>query len=243
MLEGFTSMRYRHSVLQPSIAHTDALVAAARNGNRQAFAELVRLHRPRVFALALHLTANRADADDITQDVFIKALGRIHEFEGRSALFTWLYRITLNRALNFGRDARRRGTVDLNDDRVVFAVAVDAESNPRLALELKEAYAVLVHALDALSPVLRSTVALVALQGLSHREAAVVLQTNEGTVAWRIHEARDQIRKHIERLTRDPTPLPVSARRHQAADDLRGILAALGGPTLGTSGPVGEPTY
>lgn len=217
-------------MLQPSIAHTDALVAAARVGDRQAFAELVRLHRPRVFALALHLTGNSADADDITQDVFIKALKRIADFEGRSALFTWLYRITLHRALNFRRDTKRRErTINLNDDRVTFAVAVDAESNPRLALELKEAYAVLVHALDALSPVLRSTVTLVALQGLSHKEAAVVLETNEGTVAWRIHAARDQIRKHIERLTRDPTPLPVPARRQHAADDLREILAALGG--------------
>ncbi len=217
-------------MLQPSIAHTDALVAAARMGDRPAFAELVRLHRPRVFALALHLTGNSADADDITQDVFIKALRRIADFEGRSALFTWLYRITLHRALNFRRDTKRRErTINLNDDRVVFAVAVDAQSNPRLALELKEAYAVLVHALDSLSPVLRSTVTLVALQGLSHKEAAVVLETNEGTVAWRIHAARDQIRKHIERLTKDPTPLPVPARRAHAADDLRGILAALGG--------------
>lgn len=219
------------AVVAPSIAHTDALVAAARAGNREAFAELVRLHRPRVFALALHLSGNRADADDITQDVFVKALHRIEDFEGRSALFTWLYRITMHRALNFRRDTRRRErTINLNDDRVVFAVAVDAESNPRSALELKETYALLVHALDALSPILRSTVALVALQGLSHKEAAVVLDTNEGTVAWRIHAARDQIRHHIERLTRDPTPLPVPARRHQAADDLRGILAALGAP-------------
>lgn len=216
------------AVLQPSIAHTDALVAAARTGDRRAFAELVHLHRPRVFALALHLTGNGADADDITQDVFVKALRRIQDFEGRSALFTWLYRITLNRALNFRRDGRRRASVNLNDERVTYAVAVDADSNPRLALELKETYALLVHALDALSPVLRSTVTLVALQGLSHKEAAVVLETTEGTVAWRVHAARDQIRQHIERLTKDPTPLPVAARRQLAADDLRGIFAALG---------------
>ncbi len=215
-------------MLQPSIAHTDALVAAARAGDRQAFAELVRLHRPRVFALALHLSGNSSDADDITQDVFVKALRRIADFEGRSALFTWLYRITLNRALNHRRDQRRRATVDLNDDRVRYAVAVDADANPRLALELKESYALLVHAFDSLSPLLRSTVTLVALQGLSHKEAAVVLETTEGTVAWRVHTARDQIRQHIERLTKDPTPLPVAVRRQHAADDLRGIFAVLG---------------
>lgn len=222
---------------QSSIVQTDALVAAARAGNRAAFAELVRMHRPRIFALALHLTGSGADADDVTQDVLLKAFHRIRDFEGRSALFTWLYRITLNRSLNFKRDARRRRTVDLNDDRVVMAVAVDAESNPRLALELKESYAALVHALDALSPVLRSTVILVALQGLSHKEAAVVLETTEGTVAWRIHTARDLIRKHIERLTKDPTPLPMPARRAQASDDLRGILAALGEPGLVPTSP------
>lgn len=224
-------------MLPLSIAHTDALVAAARTGDRPAFAELVRIHRPRVFALALHLVGNSADADDITQDVFIKALRRIQDFEGRSALFTWLYRITLHRALNHKRDTRRRQTVNLNDERVVFAVAVDADANPRLALELKETYALLVHALDALSPTLRSTVTLVALQGLSHQEAAVVLETTEGTVAWRIHTAREQIRKHIERLTKDPTPLPIPARRRKAAEDLHGILAVLGAP-----GSVAEPT-
>jgi RNA polymerase sigma-70 factor (ECF subfamily) len=77
-------------------------------------------------------------------------------------------------------------------------VAVDAYGDPRRAAELRQTYARLVAALDRLSPTLRSTVVLVSLQGLSHEEAAAVLGCPAGTVAWRIHEARNQLRAALE---------------------------------------------
>ena len=202
----------------------EALVEAARNGNRQAFDALVRRYRSRVFALGLHLSGSAAEADDITQDVFVQAFGRIRQFEGRSQFFTWLYRITLNRALNARRAERRRRSVGLDDDRVRAALEVDAGGDPRLELELRESYGLLVAALDQLSPLLRSTVVLVALQGLSHREAAVVLDTTEGTVAWRMHEGRARLLKSIEALSREPTPLPVH-KRLLSAEQLLARLA------------------
>jgi RNA polymerase sigma-70 factor (ECF subfamily) len=210
----------------------EALVEAARSGNRQAFDALVRRYRSRVFALGLHLSGSAAEADDITQDVFVQAFGRIRQFEGRSQFFTWLYRITLNRALNARRAERRRRSVDLDDDRVRAALEVDAGGDPRLELELRESYGLLVAALDQLSPLLRSTVVLVALQGLSHREAAIVLDTTEGTVAWRMHEGRARLVKSIEALSREPTealsreptPLPVH-KRLLSAEQLLARLA------------------
>jgi RNA polymerase sigma-70 factor (ECF subfamily) len=177
---------------------TDKLVRRAQSGDRAAFDDLVRRYRARIYALTLHLTGSRSEADDITQDVFTRAYQQLHTFAGRSEFFTWLYRIAVNRALNARRDTARRRTSGLDDPRVQAAVAVDAYGDPRRAAELRQTYARLVTALDRLSPTLRSTVVLVALQGLSHDEAAAVLGCPAGTVAWRIHEARQQLRAALD---------------------------------------------
>jgi RNA polymerase sigma-70 factor (ECF subfamily) len=165
-----------------------------------AFDELVRKYRPRVYSLALHLTGQASDADDITQDAFLKAYHRLADFEGRSEFFTWIYRITLHRALNAKRDRKRRRTVPLDDPRLLAAVAVDSQGDPERALQLRDRYRTLLEAFDRLSPLLQTTVVLTALQGLSHKEAAVVLETAEGTIAWRIHEARQKMQSYLESL-------------------------------------------
>ena len=169
------------------------LVALAKAGDLRAFEELVRRYRRRIFALALHLTGSRSDADDIAQEVFLRAYKQLHTFEGRSEFFTWVYRIAVNRSLNCRRDRKVRRASDLDDPRVQAAIAVDAYGDPRRAAELRQTYTRLMSALDMLSPTLRSTVVLVSLQGMSHEEAAVILSCPVGTVAWRMHEARNQL--------------------------------------------------
>lgn len=195
-----------------------ALVEAARRGEPGAFDELVRRYRPRIYALALHLTGKPSDADDITQDAFLRAFSRIDAFEGRSEFFTWLYRIALHRALNVKRDQGRRRVVGLDDPRVSAAVSVDADGDPRRALELQDSYAHLLAAFDRLSELLRTTVVLTTLQGLSYKEAAVVLETTEGTIAWRVHEARRQMIREIERLQKEPTPRRFRVRAKQVRE-------------------------
>ncbi len=106
------------------------LVDAARGGDVRAFNALVQRYRPRILALALHLTGSANDADDIAQDVFLKAFQRVGDFEGRSAFFTWIYRIALNRSLQVIQQRRVRQGVDLDDPRVALAVAVDAGGAP-----------------------------------------------------------------------------------------------------------------
>jgi len=195
----------------------EQLVERAKSGDPGAFEALVRRYRPRIFALALHLTGSPSDADDITQDAFFKAYARLSEFEGRSQFFTWLYRIALHRALNVRRNESRRRGADIDDPRIAAAIAIDSDGDPRRALELQETYALLVAAFDMLSPLLRTTVVLTSLQGLSYKEAAVVLEATEGTIAWRVHEARKQIRAHMERLQRDPTPIPIRERARRVS--------------------------
>lgn len=187
-------------------------MAAAKAGEPGAFDALVKAYRPRVLALALHITGSASDADDVAQEVFLGAYRHMDEFAGRSQFFTWLYRIALNQSLNYRRRHRQR-RYHLDDDRVQAAVAVDAAEDPRRALELRESYALLLQGLDALSEKLQSTVVLVALQGLSYQEAAIVLETSEGTIAWRLNEARQQLRATIDRLERRPEQaLPCTSR-------------------------------
>jgi RNA polymerase sigma-70 factor (ECF subfamily) len=181
-------------------AEAAELVARAKAGDRAAFDELVRKYRPRVYSLALHLTGQASDADDITQDAFLKAYHKLPEFEGRSEFFTWIYRITLHRALNAKRDRKRRPTVPLDDPRLVAAVAVDSHGDPERAVQLRDRYRALLEAFDQLSSLLQTTVVLTTLQGLSYKEAAVVLETTEGTIAWRIHEARRKMRGYLDGL-------------------------------------------
>ncbi|NOQ84659.1 MAG: sigma-70 family RNA polymerase sigma factor [Myxococcales bacterium] len=181
-------------------AEAAELVARAKAGDTGAFDELVRKYRPRVYSLALTLTGQASDADDITQDAFLKAYRKLPEFEGRSEFFTWIYRITLHRALNAKRDRKRRRIVPLDDPRLLAAVAVDSHGNPERAAQLRDRYRALLEAFDQLSSLLQTTVVLTTLQGLSYKEAAVVLETTEGTIAWRIHEARRKMRDYLAGL-------------------------------------------
>lgn len=188
-------------------AEAAELVARAKAGDAEAFDELVRKYRERVYSLALHLTGQASDADDITQDAFLKAYHKLSEFEGRSEFFTWIYRITLHRALNAKRDRKRRQTVPLDDPRLVAALAVDSHGDPERAVQLRDGYRALLEAFDQLSPLLQTTVVLTTLQGLSYKEAAVVLETTEGTIAWRIHEARRKMQNYLDGLETGPAQI------------------------------------
>jgi len=188
------------SAAQRRGAEASELVARAKAGDPGAFDELVRKYRARVYSLALHLTGEASDADDITQDAFLKAYHKLPEFEGRSEFFTWIYRITLHRALNVKRDRKRRRAVPLDDPRLVAPLAVDSDGDPERTVQLRDRYRALLEAFDQLSTLLQTTVVLTTLQGLSHKEAAVVLETTEGTIAWRIHEARRKMQVYLDGL-------------------------------------------
>jgi RNA polymerase sigma-70 factor (ECF subfamily) len=206
-------------------ATATALVDQAKAGDRRAFGALVRRYRKRIFALALHITGSASEADDIAQDVFLKAFSALGGFEGRSQFFTWVYRMTVNRSLNQRRDRDRRGEDTLDDPRLELAVAVDARGNPRREAELRQTYGRLLRALDGLPGDMRTTVILVSLQGLSHGEAAVIQNVKEGTIAWRMHEAR-------RRLNEAMAPDRVLRRRGELSADLARVLLEHGLPLV-----------
>jgi len=196
------------------------LVAQAKAGDSRAFEALVRRYRKRIFALALHITGSSSEADDIAQDVFLKAYRALPQFEGRSQFFTWVYRMAVNRSLNVRRDRARRGEDTLDDPRLELAVAVDSRSNPGRAAELRQTYARLLRALDSLPIEMRTTVILVSMQGMSHGEVAVIQSLSEGTIAWRMHEARRRLNEAMapERWQ----------RKREISDDLARALSEHG---------------
>jgi len=197
-------------------AAASALVAEAKRGDHRAFEALVRRYRKRIFALALHITRSSSEADDITQDVFLKAYRMLGAFEGRSEFFTWVYRMTVNRSLNACRDRARRGEDDLDDPRLELALEVDLRDNPARRAELRQTYARLLRALDALPVEMRTTVILVALQGMSHGEVAVVQNVSDGTIAWRMHEARRRMHEAM-------APEKLQRRRELSSDLARAL--------------------
>jgi len=201
-------------------ATATALVAAAKRGDQRAFEALVLRYRKRIFALALHITGSSSEADDIAQDVFLKAYRALPQFEGRSQFFTWVYRMAVNRSLNVRRDRARRGEDTLDDPRLELAVAVDSRSNPGRAAELRQTYARLLRALDSLPIEMRTTVILVSMQGMSHGEVAVIQSLSEGTIAWRMHEARRRLNEAMapERWQ----------RKREISDDLARALSEHG---------------
>jgi RNA polymerase sigma-70 factor (ECF subfamily) len=176
------------------------LVDAAKAGDAEAFGAFVRRHQRRVFRLALHLLQNSAEAEDVAQEAFVRAYGALDRFDGRSEPFTWLYRITVNLSLNAIRSRKtRRPGATMDDPRIEAALV---ERRPGLADPARQATdrelaLAVCDGVDALSDTLRTTLVLVAVDGLSHAEVSQVLGCPEGTVAWRVHEARRKLREFL----------------------------------------------
>jgi RNA polymerase sigma-70 factor (ECF subfamily) len=165
-------------------AKQQALAAriATEHGRAEVVRELFVAHRRRVFALCLHITGRRAEAEDALQEAFLAVHRALAEFRGESSLSTWLYRIAIRTA--FAARARRKPARPLPDD------LTDASPGPdRLAGARLEA-ARLLAAFDALNADQRTILSMFAVEGLRHGEIAEVLGIPEGTVWSRLHAAR-----------------------------------------------------
>jgi RNA polymerase sigma-70 factor (ECF subfamily) len=162
------------------------LIEACLNGDRGAYGTLVDSYQRTLYNLALRITGSPDDAMDVTQAAFVKAYERLHTFDPAHRFFSWIYRITVNEALNLVRDRRRESEM-----------AVDPPSSadgPEVVAERREAQLGLERALDELSPHYRTVVVLKHLQGLSYREIAELIGVPEKTVKSRLFTARSRLR-------------------------------------------------
>jgi len=173
------------------------VVERARQGDSDAFAALVRKYQRRVYATAYQILGNHSDADDVAQDAFVRAFRGLSSFDGRSDFFTWLYRITVNTALNHLRSKKRAAALWKDTREVGDDDDVAFERSPRVWAELTEQMRRTFTAIAELSATLRITLVLATVQGMPYKAIAELLGIPEGTVAWRVNEARRQVKEKL----------------------------------------------
>ena len=187
---------------RPPSADDIPLVRRAQAGDVDAFDQLVRRHRERLYATLYHMTSNHEDANDLAQETCLKAWRAIGSFKGDSSFFTWLYRIGVNKTINFLKQRRNRTHLSLNDldfnaEHDPDIVALVSERTPRRDANLSELQEKLNAAMQKLSEVHRMVVTLHDIQGLPHEEIGGILGCNVGTVRSRLFYARQQLQAHL----------------------------------------------
>lgn len=183
------------------------LVDRAKGGDADAFGQLVRRHQPRIHRLAVHMLRDRAEAEDVAQETFIRAYQAIGRFDGRSEPYTWFYRITINLSLNRIRSRKTSRTTHDTDDPRLDGLLTDKRpesADPAASSQRREMYVALCAGIDGLSDTLRTTLVLVCVDGRSHEDVAAILGAPEGTIAWRVHEARRKLKEFLKTRGFDP---------------------------------------
>jgi RNA polymerase sigma-70 factor (ECF subfamily) len=175
-----------------------ALVARLRQGDRHAFEELVIAYQHRVFGVALRMLGNRAEAEEIAQETFLRAHRALPDFRGEARLQTWLYAIASRLCLNRLASPDRR--LVRGDDEALAAAPSD-EPSAAARLERAERDAAVREAIAALPEERRIVVVLRDLEGLSYEEIGEVLGLEPGTVRSRLHRARLDLKNKLERFT------------------------------------------
>jgi RNA polymerase sigma-70 factor (ECF subfamily) len=186
----------------PLPAAEQELVSRARRGVLKAYDELVQRYQERIYATLYHMTANHEDANDLAQEAFIKAFQALKSFKGGSSFYTWVYRIAVNKTINFLKQRKNRSHMSLNDldfnaEHDPDLVALISDKTPRREVNLAELQEKLNEAMQKLSEPHRLVVALHDVQGLAHEEIAEIMDCNIGTVRSRLFYARQQLQGYL----------------------------------------------
>jgi len=185
-----------------------ALAQLLRTGSAAGLEGFMQAYAPRVYRLAHGVTRNSADAQEVVQDVFLTVARRIGEFEGRSALSTWIYRITMNTALNKRRGKRSEVEVSLEEHLPRFKedghregdrsfLLADWSRTPEEELLSEDGRAAVHRAIDALPPSYRAVLILRDVEEMSNEEAAEALGESVASVKSRVHRARMALREQL----------------------------------------------
>ena len=179
-----------------------ALVRRAQSGDLGAYDDLVRRYQERVYATIYHMTANHEDANDLAQETFIKGHQALHSFKGDSSFYTWIYRIAVNRTINFLKQRKNKSHLSLNDldfnaEHDPDLVVLVSDKTPRRDAALTELQEKLNIAMLKLSETHRLVVTLHDVQGLSHEEIGKIMDCNVGTVRSRLFYARQQLQGYL----------------------------------------------
>ena len=180
----------------------EVLVRRSRRGDLTAYDDLVKRYQERIYATIYHMTSNHEDANDLAQESFIKAFQALGSFKGGSSFYTWLYRIAVNKTINFLKQRKNRLHMSLNDmdfnaEHDPDLMALISHKTPLRDAGLSELQEKLNAALLKLSDQHRLVVVLHDVQGQSHEEIAKVMECNIGTVRSRLFYARQQLQSEL----------------------------------------------
>ena len=181
------------------------LVNGAREGNADAFNDLVRRYERKIYRLAMNITQNAEDAEDVLQETFVKAYEHLGDFQGNSKFYTWLVRIAVNEALMKLRKRKSDRTVpldepvDTGEETVVREIAV-WDQDPETKYSQEELSRILREAIDSLRPAFRTVFVLRDIEELSTEETAQALNISVPAVKSRLLRARLQLREKLTRF-------------------------------------------
>jgi RNA polymerase sigma-70 factor (ECF subfamily) len=186
----------------PAPVEESVLVSRAREGDLAAYDDLVKRYQERIYATLYHMTSNHEDANDLAQEAFIKAFSALKSFKGGSSFYTWVYRIAVNKTINFLKQRKNKYQMSLDDldfnvEHNPDLVALISDKTPRRELNLTELQENLNVAMQKLSEPHRLVVTLHDVQGLSHEEIAKIIGCNIGTVRSRLFYARQQLQGYL----------------------------------------------
>jgi RNA polymerase sigma-70 factor (ECF subfamily) len=179
------------------------LVERARQGGMDAYAELIRRYERPVIHFCQRMVGSREDAEDLAQESFVRVYRYVDRLTPSAKFSTLLFGIARNLTLNFIRDSARRGrgtTYSLTDDENVERSLEDDSLRPDRAARLHEIDGMIEQGLSMLTPKHREVLILRELNGLDYGTIAKIVRCRKGTVKSRIARARDQLRRHLERM-------------------------------------------
>ncbi|MBQ3568676.1 MAG: sigma-70 family RNA polymerase sigma factor [Anaerotignum sp.] len=181
------------------------LIRRAKQGDMLAFEELILQHEKIVYNLALRMMNHSEDAQDISQEVFLKAYRSLQNFDERSAFSTWLYRITHNTCIDEMRKRKGKQSYSLEEelesaDGSMQRQVADAGDTPEESLMRKEQKSEILQALDTLSEEHKAAIILRDVKGMAYEEIAEILELSLGTVKSRISRARNQLKTEILKM-------------------------------------------
>ena len=188
---------------QSKIDEVDDLVTFAMQGDFAAFDKIVSLYKERLYGVIYNMTFNHEDSADLTQDTFVKAFRSLSKFKRKSSFFTWLYRIGVNMTLTHLKKKKARKFFSF--DQILRGESTNKEisnlsskdSSSVKSTLLNELHEKLNEALSKLSDKHRTIVVLFEIDGLSHKEIAVIMKCTEGTVRSRLHYAKLQLQSYL----------------------------------------------
>jgi RNA polymerase sigma-70 factor (ECF subfamily) len=171
------------------------LVLAARDGSEAAFRTLVERYHARLYETVLRIVKERADAEEVTQETFFRAWRNLKNFQFDSALYTWLYRIAVNAAVDLSARRRRRSHVSIDDENSHVASSIRGhEPPPAAGPERSEAIALVRAGVDELPEPFKTILILREYGDMSYDQLAEVLEVPKGTVESRLFRARMRLR-------------------------------------------------